>query len=132
MFDNEIKTKSVNEVKISDVHDDVFEDLLRFIYTGKIVSPKVITAELMIAAHKYGLIDLKDICEKSIAEMLTVDSVSNILILADRYSAKHLKDKSIHFINEHAADVLKSEGYKLLVKSHLYLIEELYRYHHSN
>ena len=64
-------------------------------------------ADLLAAADKYALERLKIMCEEALCNNLSVENVSEVLILADRHSAEQLKAKAIEFINNrHATDVM--------------------------
>ncbi len=54
MFVNETTEKLSNHVDIQDIHPDVFQEVLRFIYTGRVPLEKM-TASLLAAADKYLL-----------------------------------------------------------------------------
>ena len=48
---------------------------------------------------QYALERLKVMCEESLCSSLSIENVSDILILADLHSAEQLKTHSIEFIN---------------------------------
>ncbi|KAH0546826.1 hypothetical protein KQX54_015441 [Cotesia glomerata] len=48
--------------------------------------------ELLKAAHKYELQGLREICEYSISDNLTIKNATRILLLAERYNAKLLME----------------------------------------
>lgn len=78
-------------IEVNDVEPDVMADMLRFIYTDKAPNLETMAAELLAAADKYALERLKVMCEEALCNNLTVENVSEILILADRHSAEQLK-----------------------------------------
>ena len=48
-------------------------------------------------------------CEEALCNNLSVENVSEVLILADRHSAKQLEAQAIKFINNrHATDVMET------------------------
>ena len=55
----------INHVKIEDIPPEVFNELLRFIYTGRSTSAAMETmaVQLLVAADKYLLDQLKSECE---------------------------------------------------------------------
>ena len=127
MFKHEMAEKIDNTINITDINHQVFEEVLRFIYTGKISSiTDEIAAELLVAADKYELDRLKIICEVFIAKNLTKDNVTDILIVADTHCSMLLKTQALEFINTHIKDVKNTDGYKSMRKSHPQLIEECY------
>merc|ERR1712203_1273747 len=88
---------------------EVMDQMLRFIYTGKARDLERMAAELLAAADKYALDRLKVMCEEALCNSLSVENVSEVLILADLHSAEQLKAQAIEFINNrHATDVMDS------------------------
>ncbi len=88
-------------------------DMLRFIYTGKAPNLETMAADLLAAADKYALDRLKVMCEEALCNSLTVENVSEVLILADLHSAEQLKAQAIDFINtHHVTDVMETAGWK--------------------
>merc|ERR1712083_449340 len=84
-------------------------DMLRFIYMGKAPNLDSMAADLLAAADKYALERLKVMCEEALCNNLSVENVSEVLILADRHSAEQLKAQAIEFINNrHATDVMET------------------------
>ena len=58
--------------------------------------------------------DLKSICETEIGSELNIESVCDVLILADMHSANNLKDTAIEFIKDNSYEVIKTNGWKRL------------------
>ena len=73
---NSMVESSSGEVKITDVPANVMELLLRYIYYDD-VAIKDITCELLMAAEKYNVEKLVNICVKHLAENLTKENVMN-------------------------------------------------------
>lgn len=55
MFEHDCKEVQEGKVNIPDVPADAFEELLRYMYTGKVADPKKYALELLLAANKVGL-----------------------------------------------------------------------------
>ena len=122
MFKRELKEKS--EMEIRDMKPVVFNKLLHFIYTNE-CDVGGYTEELLIAADRYDVKDLKELCEEELKTNLTVDNAVRLLMLSDECQAKMLKNTTIQFIscdekefflkNESLFDVLKESAPHLLV-----------------
>ena len=122
MFKRELKDKS--EMEIRDMKPVVFNKLLHFIYTNE-CDVGGYTEELLIAADRYDVKDLKELCEEELKTNLTVDNAVRLLMLSDECQAKMLKNTTIQFIscdekefflkNESLFDVLKQSAPHLLV-----------------
>ncbi|CAO1432572.1 unnamed protein product [Diamesa tonsa] len=102
MFESNMKEAADNKVEINDVDPDVFEQLLIFIYSGKIpVNLDLYAMELFVAADKYKIEDLKDLSEKHISLNVTMDNAMAVFNLANHYTCNYdLKKISLKFIKE--------------------------------
>jgi speckle-type POZ protein len=128
MFEHDMKERMNNRVEVKDMDPEVMAEMLRFLYTGKATNLENMAADLLAAADKYALDRLKVMCEEALCNNLTVDNVSEVLILADRHSAEQLKAQAIEFINNrHATDVMDTPGWKQMVSSNPHLVAEAFR-----
>ena len=127
MFKHEMAENVNNTVTITDINHQVFEEVLRYIYTGKISSlTDEIAAELLVAADKYVLDRLKIICEMFIGKNLTKENVTDMLIVADAHNSTLLKTQALEFISAHLKDVMNTNRFKSMRKSRPDLIEECF------
>ncbi|VDO05884.1 unnamed protein product [Rodentolepis nana] len=129
MFEHGMAESRANKVYITDVEPDTLAEVLRFIYTGRVIGldNPVAAQELLAAADKYQLERLKAMCEEELVYHLTVDSACDILSLADIHSAEQLKTHALDFIMLHAQEVCESEGYDRLVRHRPHLLNECFR-----
>lgn len=127
MFEHDMEENKKNRVEITDVDADVLKEMLRFIYTGRASNLENMADELLAAADKYALERLKVMCEEELCQSLSVDSVSESLVLADLHNADQLKAYSIDFINSHAAEVMDTAGWKIMVQVRPHLVAEAFR-----
>ena len=88
------------EEKTIDKSDLDYFDVWNFMYTGKIDIPERKTSDFLVAADKYQLIDLKELCEKALLKTLTDYNALQLLDLARKYNAYQFKKRVIHFINK--------------------------------
>jgi speckle-type POZ protein len=126
MFQHNMLENRTNEAEIKDVTPAAFKALLQFIYTGHCKVGNL-AEELLIAANKYDIQELKQICAKKSGKKLTVDNAVRLLVLSDLHRARDLKGGVIRFINENAAAVMKTPSWSNFPKSHPNLLFELYR-----
>lgn len=117
MFEHEMMEKKRNVVEIPDVDHDVLREMLRFVYSGRVECVESLAGELIVAADKYRIEGLKTICERVLADNITVENVVQILVVADRHSVGHLKSRAINFIKAHIRDVIGTDGFKSLVQT---------------
>lgn len=100
MFQHDMEESQRNKVTIKDMEPKVFKEVLRFIYTDMVEGMEQMACELLAAADKYDLDRLKVMCEIALIEGITVESVTETLIMADLHRAKDLKARAIQFIGE--------------------------------
>ena len=124
MFSNDMQ--ETNEVKIDDVSEDVFIEMLRFTYTGKVENPDVVALDLISVADKYDLKNLKNFSQQEMLKNLNVETAAKYLVLADLHSANLLKEEAIEYIARNSAAVTKTDGWKQMVKSYPNLIAEIF------
>lgn len=58
-------------------------------------------------------------CEQSLCLSITNDNACETLILADLHSAEHLKMQGVDYINQHANEVMDSDGWKKYVSCNI-------------
>ena len=124
MFKSRMKEEQTNRIEIPE-KSSVFEELLRFIYAGKIEKQEVYTEDLFVAADKYGIDQLASLCEKKLARKLNASNALQLLVFADFHGAGHLKCEAIDFINSHASEVTKTREWKAVIESKPRLLAEL-------
>lgn len=106
-----------NRVEIKDIAPDIFETLLRFIYTDRVDLTKIDSRDLLAAANRYLLPLLKFQCQHFLALKITTENCVELLALADLHNALHLKKSALNHIRLNRADIMKSEGWKNLKES---------------
>lgn len=115
-----------NKLKLTDIKYEVMRQILRFVYTEKVDGLTELANELLVAAHRFKLEDLKTLCEESLFKNLDVANVIDTHVLAETYDSKWLKDKTTDFIIDNAHRVINTTGYKSLADSHPRLLDELF------
>ncbi|KAK2648303.1 hypothetical protein Ddye_015792 [Dipteronia dyeriana] len=98
MFDGGYREKDAKDVEIPNIRWDVFELMMRFIYTGSVDVNTEIAPDLLRAADQYLLEGLKRLCEFAIAQDITVENVPLMYELSEAYNATTLRQSCILFI----------------------------------
>ena len=127
MFKEKTLNGAVDCVVIDNIDNEIFDEMFRYIYTGNIPHFRKTVFSLLPAASKYKVTRLKTMCEIYLYNNLTIENVTNVLILADAHFSRKLKAKAIEFINENPKKVFATEGYKSMGKSHPHLLDECYQ-----
>jgi len=116
MVESGMKESLENHVEINDIAPDIFEALLRFVYTDRVDLNQVNVQDLLVAANKYMLSLLKLDCQKFLSERLTTENCSEMLALADLHNCVHLKKSAVNFILRNRDVVMLNDGWKNLKK----------------
>ena len=108
-------------ITVEEKQPAVFGLLLQFIYTDWLPDVDDLDVDdvgefiklLLVAADRYCMDRMKLICESILSKRLDVESVGNILALADQYHCSSLKDACIEFMlsSSRIDDVIASKGY---------------------
>ncbi|XP_024388979.1 ARM REPEAT PROTEIN INTERACTING WITH ABF2 isoform X3 [Physcomitrium patens] len=115
MFDGGYKEKEALDIEIPNISWKVFELMMRFIYTGNVEVASDNAQDLLRAADQYLLEGLKRLCEYSIAQNLTLETVMNVFDLAEAYHALSLRDTCVLFILKHHEQMCGMTGYPALL-----------------
>jgi BTB/POZ domain len=109
----ESQTRTVN---IEDIDSRVFRKLLQFLYTGNSgiskQDPCVLLQALFLAADKYQVDALKEICEECLAHQLAFGNVLLHLVWADLYGAGTLKEAAVTYLVQERYRVWQHKEWK--------------------
>lgn len=111
MFGHKENQEAQNsEASLEDVTGEAVEAMLKFIYQDYVdVSHR--PGEILAAADKYRLDQLKVTCEKALCGDLSVQNFCERLRLADFFSAPTLRRRVLTFFNRHRGEILDSQDW---------------------
>lgn len=114
---------------IKDVEYSVIKEMLHFIYSGRSSSDlnDQQASDLLIAADKYRLDELKNYCELSLIHLLTTENACQLLVIGDLYRAEILKGRALQFIQQSVTNITSTLGWENLLSSHQHLVTEVVR-----
>ncbi|GLT52748.1 hypothetical protein SLA2020_260700 [Shorea laevis] len=116
MFDGGYRERDAKAVEIPNIRWEVFELMMRFIYTGSVDVNIDIAQDLLRAADQYLLNGLKRLCECTIAQDITVENVSLMYELADAFNAMTLREACILFILNQFERLSTKPWYSCLIR----------------
>jgi len=125
MFRSRMNEEQTDRIEIQE-KAPVFEELLRFIYAGEVEKLDINAEGLLPIADKYGIDQLKSLCEMQLVAQLNASNALQRLVLADLHGASHLKCEAIQVINSNASEVTQTEEWKALIESKPHLLAEIY------
>lgn len=124
MFRSGMQEAKLNYLVVEDIEPDVFKELLRFIYVGKVERLTDMAHELLAAAHKYSLDRLRTLCERHLQDHIEKESVLNTLAFADLYQVEELKKQAILFVCKNIQS-MKETDWKSYTRNHPDLVAEI-------
>ncbi|KAE9612804.1 putative chromatin remodeling & transcription regulator BTB-POZ family [Lupinus albus] len=116
MFDGGYREKDARDIEIPNIRWEVFELMMRFIYTGSVDVTLHIAQDLLRAADQYLLEGLKRLCEYTIAQDISLENVSSMYELSEAFNAISLRHTCIIFILEQFDKLSARQGHSLLIQ----------------
>lgn len=98
MFDSDMVENKRNSMTIEDFDDEVIQELLRYIYCGRIENIEELSSSLLKAADKYLLEGLKIMCLENMCEAVTFKNAIELLCLATNYKVDFLKSRLFNIV----------------------------------
>jgi len=112
MFQADMTEAASKRVDIQDLASDVVNDMLVYIYTGNTPNLSRVAGELLGAADKYQLEQLKALCEERLCSSLEIGNCVTYLVLGDMYQAHQLKRMALSFVVKNMSSVVRSKDWK--------------------
>ena len=123
MFQHEMEETKTGQVSIQDITQDIFKQLLHYIYSGRLLSPltEASAQPLFEAADKYDIVDLKEECVSFLLTCIRVDNVINLMSWADLHFVDELKQLALKFVVLNAKEICILKDFEELTKNYPYL-----------
>lgn len=125
MFDGGYREKDARDIEIPNIRWEVFELMMRFIYTGSVDVTLDIAQDLLRAADQYLLEGLKRLCEYTIAQDISLENVSSMYELSEAFHAISLRHTCILYIMEQFDKLTARPGHSNLIQR---IIPEIHNY----
>lgn len=92
MLESNMQEVKNNYVKIRDLNYDTLSKMVRFMHSGKVdVIDRKSVSDLLYAAEKYDIKDLKEACGKFLFKNLRISNASKALELCEIYGLRDVK-----------------------------------------
>ncbi|KAJ1685056.1 hypothetical protein LUZ63_016446 [Rhynchospora breviuscula] len=136
-FFGPMKGKVNQSIEIKDMQPSIFNSMLQFIYSDSVPDLEeargnkdasvALAQHLLVAADRYGLERLKQLCELKMYEFIDANNLATTLTLAEQHNCSELKAACIEFIKrpEVLAAAVQTEGFEHMIKSCPTILEEL-------
>jgi len=114
MFNSNTVENELNSIQIDDLDEDVFEALLFYIYSGHSPHISSMPRELLQAADKYGLENLKLLAEIELTKITDFNNVCELSNVAHTCNAKSLLEFTVKFVTDNFHAVTSGGRYDKL------------------
>ena len=119
MFSSELQ-RNRESMEVDGISADTMKKFLKFIYRDE-VKAKDIDSNLLIAADRYNVKRLVDICINHMESTIDAKNVMQIVFTAHLINNDQLLRKASHFIFTNPGKVKKSERWEQMKKNPLYI-----------
>ncbi|GMI86194.1 hypothetical protein like AT3G56230 [Hibiscus trionum] len=109
------KAPPSDTITLPELNTEELESLLEFLYSGNLGFDKLEkhVYSLFVAADKYDIPYLQDLCERYMLSSLNASNVLEILEISDVCSNKTLKETALNFIVRNMEDIVFSAKYEV-------------------
>ncbi len=120
MFENDFKEKPKKVANITDIKANIFENLLKYIYTGEVALETEVkdVAGLLVAADKYAVETLKEECAVYLTKDLKVENAARYLVLAHLHNSTVLHEATLQFMSQNAKAVCARKDWMDIIKTY--------------
>lgn len=88
MLKSDMQEMATSQIVLTDIDATTFKAILLYIYTGKVeINDTTSHNDLIYAAEKYDLSDLKQHCFEQMYKSATVGTIGNLAVAAELYNA---------------------------------------------
>ena len=110
-LNSEMKEKKEGLIRLEEMSKDVMEEVLEYLYTGRVDLNEATACDLMAVADYLLLPALKELCGNVIAQALSYSSCIAAYYLAVRYRCEELQKKAKDFILANFVAVAETEDF---------------------
>jgi len=112
MLEHNMKESETGEVVINDFDLTTVKALLMYMYSGEVEHYQGNSKQLMKAADKYRVEELKNSIEDALIQDVKVENAIDMFVLGDAVNAYKLRDISKDIIVRNAVAITKIDGWK--------------------
>ncbi|KAL6599355.1 hypothetical protein ACP70R_045849 [Stipagrostis hirtigluma subsp. patula] len=124
-------SKATSSITIEDMSASTFKSVLDFMYHNTLPTSALGSIEkfkhLLIAAERYGLDTLKQVCEETVSANMTTSTVISSLEAAEELRCPELKSRCLDFLatGDNLKNVATTQEYICLMKRFPYLLHDV-------
>jgi speckle-type POZ protein len=130
MFKHPMKENLTNQIKIEDTEPEVFQELLHFIYTGRVskATMETMATGLFVAADKYLLEELKTKCENYLVLHMSPDNCVVLLLHGDLLNPAEPLKEAAKYLRRFPNEVTASERWKKMKQEDPAVLCEIHQF----
>ena len=118
MFTLDLQEAHQNFCTIDDCEEEVFRKVVEFVYTSNVRDMEVdVALDLIPAADKYLLQELKTLCEEFLSSRTTVENAAHVAAVAQRHSCAQLLEHVCAFFVANKRALVQNADWKELCES---------------
>ena len=115
---NDFKENRERVVEIEEIEGDVFERLLRYIYTGETDFAIGNADKLLVAADMYAIDSLKEECASHLSQNISIENAARFLVLAHLHNASGLYEATLSFMSKNGKAICSRKDWMEIIKSY--------------
>jgi len=127
MFSHDTREHLQNRVDIKELDVKVVEDMIHYIYSGKVTELESKAVDLVTAAEKYDLKELKQMCATSLCNSIRKDNVLDMLVLAETFDLPEVRRMSLEFTANHKMEIV-NQDWRIKLANYPAIIADMYEY----
>jgi len=126
MFTHDMTENRSSLVDIVDLDGDIVNDMINYIYSGRVENLDQKADRLISAAEKYDLGELKGLCETALCDNINTDNVLDLLVLADLHCASSVRNLALKFIVDNGKEIVSQCGWRDKLKSYPEIMADMF------
>lgn len=120
IFERLTRENRPNVILINDLSYEVVQELISFLYSGKVT---IVSLELLSAAERYQIKGLKRICSRTLIKKLSKSTVIDTLIASHVNKCPELETATIKYVSSHWKHVRREKNCSNLYNWPLLLVK---------
>jgi len=132
MFSHDMREHVQNRVDIEDLDAKVVLEMIKYIYSGQVTELDFKAADLLTAAEKYDLEELKNMCVTNLCNSIRNDNVLDMLVLVETYDLPELRKSALEFAAVHKKEVVNQGNWRAKLENYPGIIADIYEYDAKN
>jgi speckle-type POZ protein len=105
-------------VHIDDMEPDVFKEMLRYLYTGAVPQLEQNGEPLFVAADRFQIQGLKELCTEQLIQQLHLNNAVRYLLLGHLHSVPRLLEASFEYLERNKDELWTRSDWKKLGESY--------------